>query len=92
MTIPDLINGSFECLGGILNWMNCYRLYKDKEVKGVFPLVWVFFATWGLYNLWYYPHLHQILSFYGGLVIVAANLVWVSLCYYYLHWYNRETL
>lgn len=83
MTIPDSINGLFEAVGGVLNWMNVYRLYKDKEVKGVFPLVWVFFASWGLWNLFYYRHLDQFMSWYGGMFLVSANITWVILAFYY---------
>jgi poly(3-hydroxyalkanoate) synthetase len=35
MNTPDLINGSFECIGGILCWLNFLTLLKDKQVKGV---------------------------------------------------------
>jgi len=79
----DVINFLFECVGGILNWMNVLKLHKDKEVKGVFYPAWIFFAAWGLWNIYYYPSLGQWWSFWGGLVIVSANLYWVGLVIYY---------
>lgn len=89
MQVPDLINGTFEALGGITSWMNCWQLYKDKEVKGVVWQFTLFFFTWGVWNLYYYPHLGQWLSFIGGLVICSANLVWVGLAVFYIY-FRRE--
>ena len=83
MHVPDLVNGSFEALGGFLLWVNCWRLYRDKEVKGVYWPVMVFFWVWGCWNCWYYPHLNQWLSLVGGLVTCTANLVWVLMALYY---------
>ena len=80
----DLVNGTFETVGGILNWMNVLKLYQDKQIKGVFYPAWIFFAVWGVWNIYYYPSLGQWLSFTGGLVIVSANLFWVGLAIYYL--------
>lgn len=83
VSLPDAFNGSYEFFGGILLLVNCRRLYLDKDVKGVSVPVTAFFMTWGLWNLFYYPHLSQWLSFSGGLVIVAANLLWVIMAIYY---------
>ncbi len=83
MSVTDFVNGIFELGGGILLVQNCRLLYRDKEVKGVSVPVTAFFAAWGLWNLFYYPHLEQWASFAGGLVIVSANLVWVGMAVYY---------
>jgi hypothetical protein len=83
MQFNDLINGLFELVGGILNWMNVVRLFKDKDIKGVYYPAWIFFAVWGLWNLYYYPSLDQWMSFVGGLIITSANVVWVILALYY---------
>ena len=47
MTLPDLVNGLFELLGGVLIAVNCMRLYRDKVVRGVNVWVTVFFTSWG---------------------------------------------
>lgn len=64
-------------------WRNVRQLYKDKQVRGISVLTTVFFTSWGVWNLYYYPHLDQWLSFAGGLVIVTANVAWVSQMFYY---------
>ena len=80
---PDIGNAIFEAGGAYFTWMNAWQLYKDKEIKGVYLPAWFFFTAWGLWNLYYYPSLGQLLSFAGGVVIVTANLLWVSMALYY---------
>lgn len=80
---PDMINGLFELFGSLMLWTNVRQLYKDKEIKGVNWWTVVFFTSWGIWNLFYYPSLGQWWSFYGGISIALANLVWLImlLCY-----------
>jgi len=77
--IPDIFNGAFETLGGLFILNHCRAVVRDKAVKGVSILSTAFFSAWGLWNLYYYPHLEQWWSFSGGVVIVAANCLWVAL-------------
>lgn len=77
--IPDLINGTFEAGGGIFLLLDVYRMWKDRCLSGVHWLPKLWFMAWGYYNVFYYPHLHQTLSFLGGLVIVTVNTVWLAL-------------
>lgn len=75
---PDAINGLYELLGGFFLWRNVRQLHREKQVKGVSAVSTAFFASWGVWNLYFYPHLGQWFSFLGGLNIVVANLVWVG--------------
>jgi hypothetical protein len=84
MTLPDVINGCFEGSGGIFIAMSIRRLYIDKLVRGVSWVPVTFFAVWGYWNLFYYPHLDQWVSFVGGLGIVTTNTIWVGQIIYYL--------
>ena len=81
--LPDLINGSFELLGGFFILNHCRALYAHKMVKGVSIISTIFFSSWGIWNLYYYPYLGQWLSFAGGLLISAANLLWIAMMVYY---------
>lgn len=81
--IPDLINGAYELAGGFFIWLNVMALYKAKMIRGVNPWTTAFFTSWGYWNLYYYPHLHQWLSFAGGLAIVTANTCWIALAWRY---------
>lgn len=77
--LPDFVNGLFELCGAGFIYLHIRQVRKDKSVKGVSIPATVFFAAWGFWNLFYYPHLGQWLSFTGGLAIVTANTVWIGL-------------
>lgn len=79
MNFIDAINGAFEAVGGAMNWLNVVALARDRKVRGVRVLPQFIFFLWGLWNLFYYPHLAQWWSFSGGVLIVAANCAWVVL-------------
>jgi len=77
--LPDIINGGFEALGGVFVLNHCRVLFAVKRVAGVSILSTMFFTTWGIWNLWYYPSLNQWSSFYGGLVLVITNALYIGL-------------
>lgn len=80
---PDTINGLFEFTGSIACWYNVYKAFKDKQFRGVSWAPTAFFASWGFWNLYYYPSLHQTLSFLGGISLVIANTTWLGQMFYY---------
>lgn len=83
----DLVNASFEGLGGLVILLNVRRILRDRIVRGVDWRVMAFFFAWGLWNLYYYPHLGQTWSFFAGIGIAAANAVYLGLLIYYV---NKE--
>ena len=80
---PDIINGLFECLSGMAILLHCVQMYKDKKIRGVSMVACCFFAAWGLWNLYYYPHLGQMMSFLGGLFMTMAHTTWIGMMIYY---------
>lgn len=83
MIIQDVINSLFEVSAGLFLWNNVRILYRDKKVRGVSILSITVFGVWGYWNLYYYPFLHQWMSFLGGLLVVFANTMWVYLAIRY---------
>ncbi len=83
MNIADTINGTFELLGGVAILGHCKTLLKDKMVKGVNWGSVIFFTLWGFWNIYYFPHLDQWISFYGGIFIVLMNIFWLILIFKY---------
>lgn len=81
--INDFVNSMFEFGGAAVLCANVVKLHKDKMVKGVHWSPALFFASWGLWNLYYYPSLDQWLSFFGGAALVLVNLVWLLQVMYY---------
>jgi hypothetical protein len=84
VTWQDLVNGGFEIFAGLFVLDHCRKLYKDKIVRGVSFIAVVFFTSWGFWNMYYYRHLEQIISFFGGLGVVSANCLWVGMMLYYM--------
>jgi hypothetical protein len=88
MTInPDLINACFELGGAAAVANNCYRTWRDKQVKGVSLVSMSFFTAWGLWNLLYYHSLGQNLSNMAGALLVCMNVTWLGLM-----WKFRKTI
>lgn len=83
MSWQDSVNGIFEFSGGVFLWANCYRLWKDKQVKGVSVMVSLFWSSWSMWNLYYYPHLGQWASFAGAANIAVPNMVWAIMAMHY---------
>jgi hypothetical protein len=84
MTVSDSINGIYELLGGLALAFNCYRTYKDKEIKGISVVSMVFFTSWGYWNLYFYPSLHQVVSTIGAVILVFFNTIWLCQALYYI--------
>lgn len=82
-TLPDFINGTFEMTGGVMLLANVKAIFRDKKVRGMAVSPLAFFAAWGYWNTYYYPHLDQWASFVGGLIIVAVNTLYLALVIYY---------
>jgi hypothetical protein len=76
---PDAVNGAFELAGGAFAALNVYCVWRDRSVAGVSVAAGAFFAAWGYWNIFYYPHLGQWWSFAGGLTVTLANTAWVVL-------------
>lgn len=80
----DTINGIFELGGGLAIFAHCWKLWKDKMVRGVSWVATAFFWAWGWWNLYYYPFLDQWWSLAGGSIVVTANTLWIGMMFYYI--------
>jgi len=85
----DLINGSFEFIGSIALLMNVFRLYKDKRIQGMHWASTLYFTSWGIWNIFYYPSLEQWFSFSGGIFLVTVNIIWLGQLSFYSY-QNRD--
>ena len=80
---PDIVNAFFEGAGSVFTWLSVWRVYTDKGYAGIYLPAIVFFFSWGLWNLYFYPSVDAMWSFYGGISICVANLAWVGSMLYY---------
>jgi hypothetical protein len=76
---PDLANAGLEVVGGMLILLHSRAAWRAWEIKGVHWAPFVFFATWGGWNLWYYHQAGQWLSGYAAWFPFAANTVFLGL-------------
>jgi hypothetical protein len=83
ISLPDLANGVFEGGLSIFLFKGILKLRHDRKVLGFYWPTVLWTSTWGIYNLYFYPHLGQWCSFTGGLFVVAFNLTWLAHVAYY---------
>lgn len=79
MSLPDAINGLFELGMSAIISRSIMRLWREKKVRGWSAGAVTWPTAWGLWNLYYYPHLGQWCSFAGGSLVVIANVTWLVL-------------
>lgn len=82
-SVPDLINGLFELIGGLLSLAHVRVIWRDKMVRGMALTPLAFITAWGYWNIFYYPSLFQWFSFLGGVVMACTNTAWLVLAVYY---------
>lgn len=83
---PDTINAALELGGALFSALNVVRLWRDRTIAGVDWRAFAFFTGWGVWNLYYYPHLDQPLSALAALALVLVNTAWLLLAF----WCARE--
>jgi hypothetical protein len=79
----DIINALFELTGGVLLFVNVWRLYRDKKIRGISILPVIVFTAWGFWNLYFYPSVGCVYSFLAGIIVVTANAIWLAQVFYY---------
>lgn len=89
--IADAVNASFELAGSLFVLNHCRVLYRHKSVRGVSKMSVTFFLLWGVWNIWYYPHLGQMLSFMAGIALATANCLYVGMLIGYSHRERRSS-
>ena len=79
----DILNAIFELIGAVFTIVSIKKLLIDKQVRGVYWPVWIFYTAWGIWNLYYYPSVDCPYSFWSGVFMVITNIIWVSLAFKY---------
>ena len=46
----DVINGAIETVAGLLQFVNAYALYRDKQIKGTSYWSVIFYVGWGVWG------------------------------------------
>jgi len=75
----DATNAVFETIGALVVLLNVRALLRDRRIAGVHWAPTVFFTTWGIWNVLYYPALGQWASAAAGVLLALANIAWLVL-------------
>lgn len=81
----DLINSGFELFGALAITLSIMQVLRDKSVAGISWLHIAFFFSWGVWNLFYYPSVGSMWSFYAGIAVAVTNFVYLCLLIYYTY-------
>ena len=84
MISPDQINAIFIAIGSFVIGLSCWKLYKDKIVRGVSAWHVGFFTAWCYWDLYFWPHLGVWFSFASGVAMAISGTVYMSLILYYM--------
>ena len=79
----DTINGLFEFIAAGFLIFNCFKIYKDKCIRGVCAFPFVIYTIWGFWNLFFYPSVGCWLSFFGGICVVCINSIYCLQLWHY---------
>ena len=83
MINQDFINFIFETFGFIFIILSINKLLRNKDSSGVSSSTILFFISWGIWNIYYYPYLSQHWSALGAVLTLIANIIWFILILYY---------
>ena len=83
MEWQDATNSVFTLLGGVSIWTSIYKLYHDKMVRGTHWIPAAFFASWGVWHLYYHAYLEQWFTLVAGAHLALVNFVWLVLIVHY---------
>lgn len=81
--MSDTINGLFESLGSLAVLLSIRQVWRDRAVQGVHWMTTAFFASWGYWNLYYYPALAQTLSTIGAASVAMMNTIYLGSLIYF---------
>lgn len=80
---PDQINAIFEMMGALFMFPSLIKAYKEKHIAGISLLTPIFFSSWGLWNVFYYPLMMQPWSATAALFLFGFNFIWLFQVFYY---------
>lgn len=81
--LADFANGLFELFGACMVYLHVRRLRRDRTVAGFSWWPSVFWNSWGVFNLFFYPANGLWWSFAGATALVGVNAWHAYLLYLY---------
>jgi len=79
----DIMNALFELFGAFAVLPSILEAHRTKRIMGVSIITSLFFTSWGLWNIFYYPSLTQTWSGYAAILMTATNAFYLWQVYKY---------
>jgi len=79
----DQMNAAFELGGAFLRTLDCVKLFQAKRFMGGHLGTALYFLLWGVFNVFFYPSLHQEWSFWAAIALMTINGVWFVMAVHY---------
>jgi len=81
--LNDVFNATFEMVGACIGWINVRKIWTDKKVVGIAWATYIFFSSWGYWNIYFYSSVNCTLSWAAGIFLALANTTWTLLAIKY---------
>jgi hypothetical protein len=75
----DFLNSIFEYVAGGMIFLNIAAILRDKKVNGMSLFAVSYFSALGLFNMFYYWELHQMISFSAGTAVAIGDIIYLHL-------------
>lgn len=80
---PDITQACWELGSACFGLLNIRAILRARKIDGVHWAPTLFFAAWGVYNLWFYDALNLPAAWWAGMAITAVNSLWLGLVFYF---------
>lgn len=79
----DLINGIFGIVGSLFVYRSIYSLYKDKQVRGIYWPVAIFFSVAACWSIYLFDQMGFYYSTICYIAYALGNVIWLSMAIRY---------
>lgn len=86
----DQANAALEMGGAFLRTLDCIKLFQHKRFVGGHLGTALYFLLWGVFNVFFYPSLNQVWSFWAALALMVINGLWFVMAVYYNHFRAKQ--
>jgi hypothetical protein len=84
----DQANACLEMGGAFLRTLDCIKLFQDKRFSGGHLGTALYFLGWGVFNVFFYPSLNQVWSFWAAIALMAMNGLWFVMAVHYNYFHD----
>ena len=89
----ELVNIGFEVFCAAVAWFNVFKIFKDKQVSGIFWQSWIIFVAWRYWDFFYmYPALQMHIAQMLTLGSAIGQTVWTVAAIYFSYFKTKPVV